>query len=127
MKWGPPQEQDHHQQQQHIVVQQQQHQEQHYLDPSRLTSALQILTTVSRQHHQRDDSHDSHTDLRDLQQHDSSSTDPSSFPPLGKTIVASDNEVSNGFVKEGRRLPYVFEATESGEDEMSTFMLSKYF
>jgi hypothetical protein len=30
------------------------------------------------------------------------------------TIVASDNEVANGFVKDGRRLPYVFEASESG-------------
>lgn len=32
----------------------------------------------------------------------------------GKTIVASDNEVSNGFVKDGKMLPYVFEANESG-------------
>ena len=32
-----------------------------------------------------------------------------------KTIVAADNEVSNGFVKSGRSLPYVFEANESGK------------
>ena len=31
-----------------------------------------------------------------------------------KTIVASDADVSNGFVKSGRSLPYVFEASESG-------------
>ena len=31
-----------------------------------------------------------------------------------KTIVASDSDVSNGFVKCGRSLPYVFEATETG-------------
>jgi hypothetical protein len=31
-----------------------------------------------------------------------------------RTIIASDSEVSNGFVKDGKRLPYVFEATESG-------------
>jgi hypothetical protein len=33
---------------------------------------------------------------------------------VGKTIVASDNDVTNGFVKDGKMLPYVFEATESG-------------
>lgn len=32
-----------------------------------------------------------------------------------RTIVAADNEVSNGFVKDGKSLPYVFEATESGK------------
>jgi hypothetical protein len=33
----------------------------------------------------------------------------------GKTIVASDSDVSNGFVMCGRSLPYVFEANESGK------------
>jgi hypothetical protein len=33
---------------------------------------------------------------------------------LSRTIIASDNEVSNGFVKDGKRLPYVFEASEPG-------------
>ncbi len=33
---------------------------------------------------------------------------------IGKTIVASDNDVTNGFVKDGKMLPYVFEANESG-------------
>ena len=39
-----------------------------------------------------------------------------SSPPLPgpRTIVASDGEVSNGFVKDGQRLPYVFEASDSG-------------
>ena len=32
-----------------------------------------------------------------------------------KTIVTSDDEVSNGFVKDGKRLPYVFEANETGQ------------
>ena len=34
-----------------------------------------------------------------------------------RTIVAADNEVSNGFVKSGtgKSLPYVFEANESGK------------
>ncbi len=32
-----------------------------------------------------------------------------------RTIVATDDDVSNGFVKDGRRLPYVFEATETGK------------
>ena len=46
---------------------------------------------------------------------------PSSMPygssppsPGPRTIVASDGEVSNGFVKDGQRLPYVFEASDSG-------------
>ena len=34
--------------------------------------------------------------------------------PGPRTIVASDGEVSNGFVKDGQRLPYVFEASDSG-------------
>ena len=34
-----------------------------------------------------------------------------------KTIVASDNEISNGFVSDGKRLPYVFEANESGKEK----------
>jgi hypothetical protein len=34
---------------------------------------------------------------------------------LGKTVVASDNDVTNGFVKDGKMLPYVFEANESGK------------
>lgn len=34
---------------------------------------------------------------------------------VAKTIVAADNEVSNGFVKDGKMLPYVFEASDSGE------------
>ena len=38
--------------------------------------------------------------------------DDENFP---KTIVASDNEISNGFVSDGKRLPYVFEANESGK------------
>ena len=33
---------------------------------------------------------------------------------IGKTIVASDNDVTNGFVKDGKMLPYVFEANEAG-------------
>ena len=34
--------------------------------------------------------------------------------PGPRTIVAADGEVSNGFVKDGQRLPYVFEASDSG-------------
>ena len=44
---------------------------------------------------------------------------PSSTPFTfgNRTIVAADNEVSNGFVKSGtgKSLPYVFEANESGK------------
>lgn len=55
---------------------------------------------------------------------------PSSIPfgssppsPGPRTIVASDGEVSNGFVKDGQRLPYVFEASDSGNVhlELSSF------
>jgi hypothetical protein len=38
---------------------------------------------------------------------------------IGKTIVASDNDVTNGFVKDGKMLPYVFEANESGKKILS--------
>ena len=115
MKWGPEHPLLLHQQQQQ---EQQQQQQQHYLDPGRLTSALQILTTVTRP---RDDSQDSHTNNHDSFIEQQQQQVDSSLPPLGKTIVASDNEVSNGFVKEGRRLPYVFEATESGEQKKIYF------
>jgi len=40
-----------------------------------------------------------------------------------KTIVASDSDVSNGFVKCGRSLPYVFEATETGVRKRSSKIL----
>ena len=33
----------------------------------------------------------------------------------GKTIVSPDSDVSNGFVKDGKMLPYVFEANEAGK------------
>lgn len=32
-----------------------------------------------------------------------------------KTVVAPDDEVTNGFVKDKRFLPYVFEANEEGK------------
>ena len=44
---------------------------------------------------------------------DAYGSSPSSPGP--KTIVAADGEVSNGFVKDGQRLPYVFEASDSGK------------
>ena len=44
-----------------------------------------------------------------------------------KTIVASDSDVSNGFVKCGRSLPYVFEATETGNNFFPSNQRSKNF
>jgi hypothetical protein len=41
---------------------------------------------------------------------------------IGKTIVASDNDVTNGFVKDGKMLPYVFEANESGKIKRNPFL-----
>lgn len=41
---------------------------------------------------------------------------------IGKTIVASDNDVTNGFVKDGKMLPYVFEANESGEKKTLQYL-----
>ena len=43
---------------------------------------------------------------------------------IGKTIVASDNDVTNGFVKDGKMLPYVFEANESGKKKEKKFFIS---
>lgn len=62
--------------------------------PGRLTSALQILQQ-KKQHDEEDEAQIER--------------------PFPKTIVASDNEVSNGFVRDGKKLPYVFEANESGK------------
>ena len=36
----------------------------------------------------------------------------------GKTIVSPDSDVSNGFVKDGKMLPYVFEANEAGKSTL---------
>ena len=44
-----------------------------------------------------------------------------------KTIVASDSDVSNGFVKCGRSLPYVFEATETGKQFFPSNQRAKNF
>jgi hypothetical protein len=37
---------------------------------------------------------------------------------IGKTIVAPNDDVTNGFVKDGKMLPYVFEASETGEPNL---------
>lgn len=49
----------------------------------------------------------------------SSASGGSGPPTTTKTIVASDSDVSNGFVKSGRSLPYVFEASETGKEIFS--------
>jgi len=43
--------------------------------------------------------------------------------PGPRTIVAADGEVSNGFVKDGQRLPYVFEASDSGARKRTSKIL----
>ena len=52
----------------------------------------------------------------------------STFPPrlllppsIGRAVVASDNDVSNGFVKDGKMLPYVFEANDAGKQLLILF------
>ena len=50
----------------------------------------------------------------DIQQQEHEKQDQDEVEQQLKTIVASDSDVSNGFVKCGRSLPYVFEATETG-------------
>ena len=40
---------------------------------------------------------------------------PTNSTATGKTIVSPDSDVSNGFVKDGKMLPYVFEANEAGK------------
>ena len=47
--------------------------------------------------------------------------------PGPRTIVASDGEVSNGFVKDGQRLPYVFEASDSGKSRSAATDRSLFF
>ena len=46
---------------------------------------------------------------------------------IGKTIVASDNDVTNGFVKDGKMLPYVFEANESGKHKKKYSLVFKTY
>ena len=38
-----------------------------------------------------------------------------SSPLITRAVVANDTDVSNGFVKDGKTLPYVFEANDAGE------------
>ena len=79
--------------------------------PGRLTSALQLLTRNDNTVQHDDDVASNYDDDAGL---DLGMYSKVASVPNAKTIVASDNEVSNGFVKDGKRLPYVFEATESG-------------
>lgn len=107
--------------------------------PGRLTSALQLLSQSASSLQAAANAANSAADREPrpvMRQHHLQPRFPSSSPSssnqprsynasperhlvvqatsTSKTIVASDNEVSNGFVKDGKMLPYVFEANESG-------------
>lgn len=43
----------------------------------------------------------------------SSGKNPSNL--MTRAVVANDTDVSNGFVKDGKTLPYVFEANDAGK------------
>ncbi len=92
-------------------------QERFHIDSGpRPISALQVVSEaldIPSQHsqQQQDDSSQDHHGL--IQQSESTGD-----YNCTKTIVASDSDVSNGFVKSGSSLPYVFEASESGSTQI---------
>ena len=77
-------------------------------------NALQVVSEALDIPHDEHDDENSHL-VGDDGGHDGQHTPSIPFSFGNKTIVAADNEVSNGFVKSGRSLPYVFEANESGK------------
>jgi hypothetical protein len=82
----------------------------YYIDGPRISSsALQVVSEALDIQQQNED-----TLLSPHEPSPTSQKAPSGHYG-GKTIVASDGDVSNGFVKCGRSLPYVFEANESGK------------
>ncbi len=109
---------------------------------SRLTSALQVVTNAlasAEQQVYNHDNHDNHeqstTDDQPYDDHydDDEELDEPDNPPsihlpnnLGgqTTVVATDSDVSNGFVKSGRSLPYVFEANELGKSAITSHRCS---
>jgi len=97
-------------------------QERFHIDSGpRPISALQVVSEaldIPSQHsqQQQDDSSQDHHGL--IQQSESTGD-----YNCTKTIVASDSDVSNGFVKSGSSLPYVFEASESGVRKRSSKIL----
>ena len=99
--------------------------ERFHIDSGPRISALQVVSeALDIQQQDEDDCHDvesvktAATTASSPPTSSFSSSPPSAAPPAAttgtKTIVASDSDVSNGFVKSGRSLPYVFEASESG-------------
>jgi len=125
--------------------------ERFHIDSGPRINALQVISeALDIPHHQQDERDDSCPDAHDtpalhsmpvnglVGERDSmSAVAPSPGPPFNpsadagpppppgatKTIVASDSDVSNGFVKDGRSLPYVFEASETGVRKRSSKIL----
>ena len=101
--------------------------ERFHIDSGPRISALQVVSeALDIQQQDEDDCHDveSVATASSPPTPGFSSSPPSAAPPAAattgtKTIVASDSDVSNGFVKSGRSLPYVFEASESGRFQNS--------
>ncbi len=117
-----------------VELQQQRHNSKYFnIDgPTRLTSALQVVTNAlasaeqqqqfqydKQQQEQEELEQDYKDDEQHYEQHEQHSEQQNStynIPTLaGQTVVATDSDVSNGFVKSGRSLPYVFEANELGK------------
>ena len=88
--------------------------ERFHIDSGPRINALQVISEALDIPQQQDDE----DSCQDNGQHLLNSDTPynSSTASTTKTIVASDGDVSNGFVKSGRSLPYVFEASESGNN-----------
>lgn len=128
-------------------VRKQQQQQQYFIDgPGRMTSALQLLPPPSSSssslsavpnvsysnltinpkiEQEEEEEHQDYAIRQTASELYSSDPDfANSFvTPMANTIVASDNEASNGFVRDGRKLPYVFEANDSGTRKRSSKIL----
>ena len=86
----------------------------HHIDAGVASEARNALQVVSEALDIQNE-HEQQQQQKQIQpQNLASASDQDEVEQQLKTIVASDSDVSNGFVKCGRSLPYVFEATETG-------------
>jgi len=93
-------------------------QERFHIDSGPRINALQVVSEALDIQQQDEDQ-----DCHDVESVSAAASSSTPYSAATKTIVASDSDVSNGFVKSGRSLPYVFEASESGVRKRSSKIL----
>jgi len=97
--------------------------ERFHIDSGPRINALQVISEALDIPQQQDDEDSCQDSNQGQNLLNSDNLYNSSSASTTKTIVASDGDVSNGFVKSGRSLPYVFEASESGIRKRSSKIL----